>query len=93
MVCICHASKDTKEHLPAWFVPGTAKILSPYDVSAELVARQAGVIITDAFGDPLECPLDVRSAVHWCGYSNQTLADQIAPIIKSWLLEHDITAD
>lgn len=65
----------------------------PYDVAGALVARQAGVIITDGFGLPLDAPLDVRTGVHWCGYANQTIAKQIQPVIERWLREHGVTSD
>ena len=62
----------------------------PYDMAGTLVARQAGVIIMDAFGNPLDCPLDVTTGVHWCGYANQAIAARVAPIVKEWLREHEI---
>jgi fructose-1,6-bisphosphatase/inositol monophosphatase family enzyme len=71
---------------------GTATGLEchPYDIAALLVARQAGVVITDGFGDPLDCPLDVTTGVHWCGYANLTLAALIKPIIRTWLSEQGL---
>jgi hypothetical protein len=63
----------------------------PYDVAATLVARQAGVIITDGFGRPLDCRLNVTDGVHWCGFANRQIADSVQPIISKWLAEHGIT--
>ncbi len=63
----------------------------PYDVAGALVARQAGVVITDGFGRPLDPPLDVSTGVHWCGYANAALASQVQPVIAAWLQEHGIT--
>jgi hypothetical protein len=48
------------------------------------------VILTDGFGRPLEVPLDVHHPVHWCGYANRALMDQIQPIILRWLEEHGV---
>jgi fructose-1,6-bisphosphatase/inositol monophosphatase family enzyme len=62
----------------------------PYDVAGALVARQAGVVITDGFGNPLDCRLDVHTGVHWCGFANRALADQIQPIISGWLAERGV---
>jgi hypothetical protein len=62
----------------------------PYDVAGMLVARQAGVILTDGFGRPLRCPLDVTTGVHWCGFANVTLAAAIQPVITDWLAEHGV---
>ncbi len=63
----------------------------PYDLAGWLAARQAGVLITDGFGDPLDCPLDVHTGVHWCGYANARIAQQVQPVIARWLQEHKIS--
>jgi fructose-1,6-bisphosphatase/inositol monophosphatase family enzyme len=62
----------------------------PYDVAGMLVAQNAGVVITDGFGEHLDCPLDVHTGVHWCGYANKTLQDAIQPVILQWLREKGI---
>jgi fructose-1,6-bisphosphatase/inositol monophosphatase family enzyme len=62
----------------------------PYDAAGALVAKQAGVVITDGFGRPLRCPLDVSTGVHWCGFANQALAELIQPIISEWLADHGL---
>lgn len=58
----------------------------PYDLCTELIAREAGVIVTDAFGDLLAAPLDVESPVAWIGYANRVLADSIAPALRAELI-------
>ena len=50
----------------------------PYDLCTELIAREAGVIVTDPRGGRLDAPLDVFSDVGWIGYANATLRDQIS---------------
>jgi fructose-1,6-bisphosphatase/inositol monophosphatase family enzyme len=62
----------------------------PYDIAGALVARQAGVILTDGFGRPLDSPLDVESRVHWCGYANTSIQQQVQPVVNAWLVEHGI---
>lgn len=62
----------------------------PYDVAGLLVARRAGVIVTDGFGQPLDAPLDVHAPVHWCGYANQTLRQKIEPVIRAFFAEHGV---
>ena len=62
----------------------------PYDLAGLLVAKQAGVIVTDGFGRPLDCPLDVHTGVHWCGYANLTLQRAIQPVVLAWLWEKGI---
>jgi fructose-1,6-bisphosphatase/inositol monophosphatase family enzyme len=62
----------------------------PYDVAGSLVAKNAGVIITDGFGKDLDYPMDVHTGVHWCGYANKALHDAIQPVILQWLREKGI---
>ncbi len=59
----------------------------PYDLSAELIAREAGVIVTDPWGRPLSAPLDTYSPVAWVGYANASLRDAIAPTLRRLLRE------
>jgi fructose-1,6-bisphosphatase/inositol monophosphatase family enzyme len=57
----------------------------PYDLCTELIAREAGVIVTDPRGGRLDAPLDVFSDVGWIGYANATLRDQITPVLTEIL--------
>lgn len=61
-----------------------------YDMAGWLVAQQAGVILTDGFGRPLQLPLDVHHPVHWCGYANAGLQARIQPVILAWLDERGL---
>jgi hypothetical protein len=54
----------------------------PYDLSTELIARELGVIVTDANGGRLSHPLDLDSKVAWIGYANEALRAQIEPLLK-----------
>ena len=62
----------------------------PYDLCTELVAREAGVIVTDPAGRPLATPLDVFGDVAWVGYANATLRDQIQPVLHAQLRERGL---
>jgi len=62
----------------------------PYDVAGLLVAKQAGLIVTDGFGKPLDCPMDVHTGVHWCGYANEALQKAIQPVVVGWLEEKGV---
>ena len=42
----------------------------PYDVCTAMVLEEAGGVVTDAFGEPLDTPLDTTSPVAWVGYAN-----------------------
>jgi hypothetical protein len=59
----------------------------PYDLCTELIAREAGVLVTDPWGRPLAAPLDTYSPVAWVGYANATLRDAIAPTLQRLLRE------
>lgn len=74
---------------PLFTTGGRAVTLSahPYDLGAELIAREAGVIVTDPWGRPLAAPLDTETPVAWVGYANTRLRDDIAPILRRLLRE------
>jgi len=57
--------------------PGIAA--HPYDICTSLVAKEAGVIVTDLEGNDLDTPLDVTSNVSCIAYANKTLHKQIEP--------------
>ncbi len=59
----------------------------PYDVCTELIAREAGVIITDDRGQPLSSKLDIREDVAWVGYANEAIREQIEPTLMGLLDE------
>ena len=63
-------------------------VCHPYDLAGAPAVEAAGVILTDGFGARLDAPLDLTSPVHWCGYANRSLYEQIAPVIRAWLEEH-----
>ena len=54
----------------------------PYDICTELIAREAGVIVTDAQGDPLLAPLDLETNVSWAGYANRNIQREIEPLLQ-----------
>ena len=59
----------------------------PYDVCTELIAREAGVIVTDARGGPLAAPLDTSTSVAWIGYANAALHASIEPVLLRLLAD------
>ena len=59
----------------------------PYDLASDLVAREAGVIVTGPDGGPLAAPLDIRADVAWIGYANDDLRRQIEPVLHRLLAE------
>ncbi len=57
----------------------------PYDLCTELIAREAGVIITDPSGAALDPPFDLTTDVAWVGYANEALRRAIEPVLQGAL--------
>jgi hypothetical protein len=57
----------------------------PYDICTALIAEEAGIIITDAAGQPLQAPLDVKTDLSWVGYANGHIRNQIEPSLQAAL--------
>ena len=57
----------------------------PYDVCTELIAREAGVIVTDVHGELLSYDLSVKPDVSWIGYANDGIRAQIEPLLQKAL--------
>lgn len=57
----------------------------PYDVCTELIAREAGVIVTNPAGRTLDAPLDIATDVAWVGYANEALHRSIEPVLQGAL--------
>jgi fructose-1,6-bisphosphatase/inositol monophosphatase family enzyme len=57
----------------------------PYDLCTELIAREAGVLVTDVYGRPLNAKLSVEPDVTWVGYANQHIRAQIEPLLQKAL--------
>lgn len=53
----------------------------PYDMCTELIAREAGVIVTDERGAPLRTPLRVEPDIAWAGYANDAIRREIEPLL------------
>lgn len=57
----------------------------PYDLCTELIAREAGVIVTGPSGAPLSAPLAVEPDVAWVGYANEAIRAQMEPLLRAAL--------
>jgi len=62
----------------------------PYDLATELIAREAGVIVTGMDGSPLDAPMNVEADVTWIGYANADIRTQIEPRLVAVLKERGI---
>ncbi len=59
----------------------------PYDLCTEMIAREAGVVVTGLYGGPLRTPLDVHTPVAWIAYANPVLHAAIEPVLQRLLRE------
>ncbi len=57
----------------------------PYDCATWLIAEEAGVLLTDGWGAPLDGPLDTTTGLSWVTYANPTLRERIEPLLKAFL--------
>jgi fructose-1,6-bisphosphatase/inositol monophosphatase family enzyme len=62
----------------------------PYDVCSELIAREAGAIITTPEGAPLDARMSVDGDVAWVGYANENIRKQIEPLLRAALRERGL---
>jgi fructose-1,6-bisphosphatase/inositol monophosphatase family enzyme len=62
----------------------------PYDVCTELIAREAGVIVTNANGEQLTGELSVKPDIAWVGYANSDIQEQIQPLLQAALKRRDL---
>ena len=60
----------------------------PYDLCTELIAREAGVIVTDVDGGPLKAPLALDPDVSWAGYANEHIRASIEPLLHAAIKKH-----
>ena len=63
----------------------------PYDICTELIAREAGVIVTNERGERLRAPLHVDPDLSWAGYANDAIRQQIEPLLRRALRERDLS--
>jgi fructose-1,6-bisphosphatase/inositol monophosphatase family enzyme len=64
---------------------GTSLCCHPYDLCAELIARECGVVVTDEHGAALAAPLNVEADVSWIGYANAQLRAVVEPVLLAAL--------
>ena len=65
----------------------------PYDLCTELIAREAGVFVTDMHGNALQARLAVEPDVAWAGYANAQIREQIEPLLRQALIRRDVLED
>ena len=62
-------------------------VCHPYDICTSMLLEEAGGIVENPWGEPLDVPLDTTSPVAWMGFANETLARQVRPILQRLIRE------
>lgn len=62
-------------------------VCHPYDICVEIIAREAGIVVTDENGAALSAPLDIRAPVSWAGYANDALRALVEPHLHELLAQ------
>ena len=62
----------------------------PYDLCTELIAREAGILVTNEYGKRLVAPLDVTTNMSWLGYANEHIYQQVNPILQELFQQHNL---
>jgi 3'-phosphoadenosine 5'-phosphosulfate (PAPS) 3'-phosphatase len=53
----------------------------PYDLSASLIAEEAGCVLVNLEGKPLDYPLDLDTNCSWICYANKDLFSKLHPVL------------
>lgn len=62
----------------------------PYDCATLLIAEEAGVIVTDALGKPLDGPLDCTTGLSWAAFANEDLRKAIEPLMLQFYRDKSV---
>jgi hypothetical protein len=65
----------------------SALVCHPYDICTAMLLEEAGGIVEDPAGAPLDAPLDTTSPVAWVAYANPRLAATIRPVLQRLIAE------
>ncbi|MFM1873555.1 MAG: hypothetical protein RL398_2977 [Planctomycetota bacterium] len=60
----------------------------PYDLATMLIAQEAGCVVCDPLGGPLDAPLDTTTNLAFAGYANPKLAQALIPIVREEVARH-----
>jgi hypothetical protein len=57
----------------------------PYDACTWLIAQEAGVILTNGLGGPIDSALDLTSDLAWAGFANPQIRAAVEPLLLEFL--------
>jgi fructose-1,6-bisphosphatase/inositol monophosphatase family enzyme len=64
----------------------------PYDLCTELIAREAGILVTNERGRGVQAPLDVEAEICWTGYANTHIQFLVEPLLHAALERYGLLA-
>ena len=62
----------------------------PYDLCTELIAREAGVIITDEKGNPVQARMNLTDNITWVGFANASIRKEVEQQLKNALKKYHL---
>lgn len=65
-------------------------VCHPYDICTKLIGKEAGLIITDVYGNNLNTPIDLLTNVDWIGYANENIRAEVEPILYALLKKYGL---
>lgn len=63
-------------------------VCHPYDICTAFLLEEAGGIVEAPDGSALSVPLDTTSSVMWMMFANETLANQVRPVLRRLIKEY-----
>ena len=65
-------------------------VCHPYDVCSHMIGIEAGLVITDRHGQPLDCLLDTTTSVDWIGYANKEIYQEVSQALNDTMLQYNL---
>ncbi len=60
----------------------------PYDIVTMRIAQEAGCVVCNPYGEPIDVPLDTTTNVAFAAYANRNLAALLIPIVRDEVRRH-----
>ena len=69
----------------------TGMATHPYDLAAILIAEEAGILITDIHGHPLDAAFGTTESLDFIAYANKAIYEQVSPTFNGLLKKQGFT--
>lgn len=64
----------------------------PYDICTQLIAQEAGIIITDELGGNISAKMHTLTPVGWIGYANKDIQQEVETLLQSLLRKNNLAS-